>query len=46
MWKWHVKVDNRMQWSNQSWDTAEEAFADRCRHLADFHGTFANDGAD
>ncbi len=44
VWKWHVKVENRMQWSKQSWDTAEEAFADRCKRLAEFHGDFANNG--
>lgn len=44
VWKWHVKVDGKMQWSKGSWDTAEEAFADRCKRLSEFHGDFANDG--
>jgi hypothetical protein len=45
VWKWHVKVDNRMQWSKQSWDTPKAAAADRSQHLARFHGDFANNGA-
>lgn len=44
IWKWHVRVENRMQWSKQSWDSAEEAFEDRCKRLTEFHGDFANNG--
>ena len=43
-WRWHIKVDNKMSWSKQSWDTAEEAFEDRKRALAAFHGEFSNSG--
>ena len=44
-WKWHIKVENKMTWSKQSWDTAEEAFEDRVRSIAKFHGAFSNSGA-
>jgi hypothetical protein len=43
-WKWHIRVDNKMSWSKQSWDTAEEAFEDRKHAIAAIHGEFSNSG--
>ncbi len=43
-YRWQVVVNGKRTKSAKRYETAEEAYADYCARLPDFHGDFANNG--